>query len=472
MTTRALIYCRISADREGRELGVDRQENDCRDYCAQRGYEVAGIYVDNDISASTKARKERPKYKEVLAAAKAGTGDVIVTYTSNRLTRRPREHEDIIDLATNFPVRVEYLKSPSFDLNTSAGRLVARILAASDASEAEDIGERARRQKLEVASTGLWRGGRRPFGYEADGMRVVPSEAAEVAHMAEMVLLGGSLRSLAADLNARGVRTSTGAAWRQEAVRKVLLRPRNAGLVDYRGSILGPAQWQPLIKEETWRAVVAVLTNPARTTHTSTGRRWLGSGIYRCGLCGAPVKAHTTISAVRPGSVTKPQYVCTRKKEIARNCADVDDLVASVVIERCSRPDALELLVERPGTDMTALHAHAAGLRERRDELTALFTDGAIDAVQLRDGTARLREQITLIEARIAEASRGSVLAGLAGAPDPAAVWDGMALDRRRAVVSALMRVWLLRAPKGKPAGWRPGESYFRPETVEITPRV
>lgn len=470
MTTRAAIYTRISRDREGAGLGVERQEQDCRELTATHGWEVVRVYADNDLSAYS--GKPRPGYRQMLDDIRSQQFGAVVAWHTDRLHRSPSELEEYITACDEAGVVTATVKAGHLDLSSAVGQLVARTLGGIARYEVDHMIERAQRAKLQAASDGRWRGGRRPYGYEADGMTVVPSEAQEVAHMAEMILLGGSLRSLAADLNARGVLTSTGTPWRQEAVRKVLLRPRNAGLIDYKGSILGPAQWQPLLKEETWRAVVAILTNPARTTHTSTGRRWLGSGIYRCGLCGSPVKAHTTISVVRPGSVTKPQYVCTRKKEIARNCADVDDLVGSVVIERCSRPDALELLVERPGTDMTALHAHAAGLRERRDELTSLFTDGAIDAVQLRDGTARLREQLALIEAKIAEASRGSVLAGLAGAPDPAAVWEGMALDRRRAVVSALMQVRILPAPKGKPPAWQPGESYFRPETVEITPRV
>jgi site-specific DNA recombinase len=62
MTDRlAAIYCRISEDREGVALGVARQQEDCRALAARLGYTVPAdaVFVDNDISASTRSRKAR-----------------------------------------------------------------------------------------------------------------------------------------------------------------------------------------------------------------------------------------------------------------------------------------------------------------------------------------------------------------------------------------------------------------------------
>ena len=54
-TNRAGIYCRISADREGEALGVERQEQDARKLAESLGLEVVGVFTDNDISASTRS---------------------------------------------------------------------------------------------------------------------------------------------------------------------------------------------------------------------------------------------------------------------------------------------------------------------------------------------------------------------------------------------------------------------------------
>ena len=47
----AAIYARISADVEGKSLGVQRQLEDCRKLAADRGWPVGAEYVDNDVSA-------------------------------------------------------------------------------------------------------------------------------------------------------------------------------------------------------------------------------------------------------------------------------------------------------------------------------------------------------------------------------------------------------------------------------------
>jgi site-specific DNA recombinase len=64
-TAAAAIYCRISNDADGRMLGVTRQERSCRWLAAQRGLDVAKVFVDNDSSAF--ARASRPADQQLLA---------------------------------------------------------------------------------------------------------------------------------------------------------------------------------------------------------------------------------------------------------------------------------------------------------------------------------------------------------------------------------------------------------------------
>lgn len=48
---RVAIYCRISEDPRQKEAGVGRQEADGRALVTARpGWELAGVYIDNDIS--------------------------------------------------------------------------------------------------------------------------------------------------------------------------------------------------------------------------------------------------------------------------------------------------------------------------------------------------------------------------------------------------------------------------------------
>ena len=85
---RAVVYCRISDDREGERLGVERQRQDCLARAQREGWEVVDVFTDNDVGASTRSRKPRPAYRQVIKAAENGEVDVILSYSNSRLTRR------------------------------------------------------------------------------------------------------------------------------------------------------------------------------------------------------------------------------------------------------------------------------------------------------------------------------------------------------------------------------------------------
>ncbi len=74
METFAAIYSRISHDPEGRQAGVERQEQDCRRMAAERGWTVLEpVYRENDTSASTKSKTRRPVFEQLLQYAESGS---------------------------------------------------------------------------------------------------------------------------------------------------------------------------------------------------------------------------------------------------------------------------------------------------------------------------------------------------------------------------------------------------------------
>jgi site-specific DNA recombinase len=123
---------------------------------------------------------------------------------------------------------------------------------------------------------------------------------------------------------------------------------------------------------------------------------------------------------------------------VNRLAEPVDDLVERLVIDRLSRPDAHELLVDHDRADVPALRDEANAFRGRLDALAMEFADGESTASQLRVATDRLRARLAEIKAQIADAGRLDLLGPpLVTAEECATAWGALSLDRRRAVIKS-----------------------------------
>ena len=289
MTSRAAIYCRISKDALELGEGVDRQEKDCRALAKANGWEVSDVYIDNDISAAGPVKKERPEWDRLLADADGGKFDRILAYSNSRLTRRLAELETLIQLHERTKVVINTVVSGNDDLSTADGRMVARIKASVDAAEAEKVGERVARAARQRAEKGIPQKGRhRLFGYTRD-WEVHPEEAAYVFEAFERRAKGESTTAIAKDFTSRGIQTVAGNVWKSGTLGVTLTKPIYCGLREYRGEIIGPSDVPTLVDKPLWDAAQANLANDKKGTNV---RRYLLSGILRCGHCSAGMKGN------------------------------------------------------------------------------------------------------------------------------------------------------------------------------------
>ena len=169
MTQRAAIYCRISEDRTGAGLGIERQREDCERLAERLGAGVVATYTDNDVSAYS--GRTRAGYVALLDAIRAGDVDIVLSWHEDRLHRSPRELEDYIDACEPRGVVTHFAQAGQLDLSSASGRMTARIRGAVSRQESEHKSERVRRAQLQAAQAGKWLGGSPPFGWsvQADG---------------------------------------------------------------------------------------------------------------------------------------------------------------------------------------------------------------------------------------------------------------------------------------------------------------
>lgn len=403
--TRAAIYARISSDPDNSRHGVEMQLQACRDLARARGLTIVGEFVDNDVSA-TDRRKNRPEWANVLKLVDSREIEGIVCWHPDRLYRRLSDLEAITDrLRATQALKIYPVKAAEYDLNDSSGVFVAGMIAAAAKYEVHHKSERQTARHKQIASEGLWHGGKLPTGYKRGpgrGQLIIDEPIAEALRTSAKLLLNGhSLRSVA-----KRYRETTGHMMADTALRRVLVGPVIAGIRIYspehsrddkqRLSLPShitqvKAQWEPILDEETWVALKALLLNPTRRTRGVTSELSLLSGLLVCGrhdgskVCGKSLGygAKAYICNYSSGGCNRTSISTARVEE------HMLALVEALITARDFR-----LPTPKVPTPDELTEAKRERLQRNRDDAFGLFTQGIITAEQLKEAEERLRREL------------------------------------------------------------------------------
>jgi DNA invertase Pin-like site-specific DNA recombinase len=472
---RIAIYARISEDEQDLGEGVIRQLEDGRVLAAQRGWSVVAELSDNDISATN--GKHRPGYQRLMQQAKAGEFDRIVTYHTSRMWRNRQERAHGIELLGKAQVSLTTVKGPELDLSSAAGRGMAELLGAFDTMESEIKGERVTRAALQRAENGAPNGAipfgwKRIYDYDTKG-KPIPSTAHDVHHedeapivkeVCERLLSGKTVVEVTVWLNTtdvpapgadfklrhrdRGMQNPTGARWGKSSVKKLALRPANAGLRKYHSGRederLLPARIEPIITRDQWERLVArfeqnkklrpdgdaTVLRPGARVHLLT---W---GIGKCGVCGSVLR----VGRQGQKDHKKQLYQCEQNGCTGRNEASVDTWVTANLVGVLSREDVMDSLFDNEAAD--AAYARAETQQRKLDGITDDYDNDLITREQFLRLTAECR---TKIATALSEAQNAAPLVPVElirhvhEAADPGLVFADLPVAQKRILVEAFI---------------------------------
>jgi len=445
------IYVRISADRAGQGLGVERQAQDGRDLAKRKGWALTPdpIYSDNDRSAYT--GKPRPAYDRLLADIESGAVDGVIVYQLDRLYRRPVELEHFITLADAHRVHLATVAG-DIDLGTAQGRQFARSLGNAAAYESEIKGERIKRMHEQLAEAGkLSGGGHRPFGYENDRKAVRAAEAQYIRDAARRVLAGESMNSIVREWNARGLQTTGGKAWDVTGLRTILVSARISGRREHHGQITAQAAWRGIISAQDSDRLRRVL---GRARHRGAGApaKRLLTGLLRCGRCSGALSGsrapstklmlanggekHGTLAYACAHHPRNRPNACGRIRvraaaletyltEMALTLVDTPKLAARINAKRGSR---------KRETAFDIVAQVEADLRM----LAADWGDGRITRPEYVAARGPMERRLAAAQQRLNAEQGTSALNGLGEPGQVRKAWPTLSVDRRRAILSVL----------------------------------
>jgi site-specific DNA recombinase len=320
MVMKAVIYARVSTERQAERGTIGSQVQALRAHVAAAGDELAGEYCDDGHSG---ARLDRPGLDALRDAAEAGLFEVAWCLSPDRLARSYAYQVLILDELARFGVSVRFTDAPGLDEHDPQARLLTQVQGVIAEYERAKIGERYRRGKLFRARAGEVISWKAPYGYRriprgADGpahLEIFEPEAAVVRRIFAERATGTTIRQICRQLNAGAVPTPTGSrtVWGTSTLDRMLRNEAYIGRTYFNRTEAVPARrpghhsrqvprpradWiaiscPAIIADETFQAAGKVSTDNTKwSPRRAEPGAWLLRGLVKCGPCGVGTSCH------------------------------------------------------------------------------------------------------------------------------------------------------------------------------------
>ncbi len=224
----AVAYYRVSTERQRRSgLGIDAQRQVVTRFAEAEGFALTAEFVEAESGKGADALDRRPQLAAAHSAARSGKCPVIVAKL-DRLSR------DVAFISGLMAQRVPFIVA---ELGADADPFTLHLYAALAEKERRLIAERTRSALAQRKAHGARLGNPRNVKEAAAlGRSAQISEAdrfaANILPIVDAIRASGvsTLAGIADALNARGIRSARGGAWRISSVQNLIARSQAAGL--------------------------------------------------------------------------------------------------------------------------------------------------------------------------------------------------------------------------------------------------
>lgn len=324
---RVAAYCRVSTDKEDQANSFESQQRYFR-ACIDRNpdWELQEIYADEGLSGTS--TKKRKRFNQMIAAARNGKIDLIITKEVSRFARNTVDTLEYTRELRKRGVGVFFLLDNINTMDTD-GELRLTIMSSMAQDESRKTSERVKWGQTRRMEQGVVFG-RELLGYDVKNgcMTVNPEGAAVVRYIFHKYLVERKgTPTIARELCDEGIFSSQGnLKWSSATVLKLLRNEK------YCGDLIQKKTYTPdflshekkynkgqeelvvlrnhheaIIDRETWETVQRELNRRSHhnaATDNGHGNRYPLSGKIKCGSCGS-----SFLSRKKKTSTGKPKKV-------------------------------------------------------------------------------------------------------------------------------------------------------------------
>ena len=285
-------------------------------------------YVIFEDAGYSGKNTDRPQYQAMMSGIRKGLFTHVLVWKIDRISRNLLDFAEMYDEFKKLGV-VFVSKNEQFDTSSAMGEAMLKIILVFAELERNMTAERVTATMISRASSGLWNGGRVPFGYDYDydtkQFSINKSESKVVKLIYDKYIETKSILSTTRYINECGYRHRSGVSFSIVTVRLILSSVFYTGDYKYNNAKDGCRQKQKkesewiivenhhpaIISREEKSKVDEILNYNRENSHIvnvnrNTGNVYIFSKLIHCPVCGKTFRA----SSDNRRKIPCPRYKC------------------------------------------------------------------------------------------------------------------------------------------------------------------
>lgn len=343
---RAAFYGRYSSHAQ-KDTSIEQQLRECREWARRNDVQIVAEYADRALTGTTDKREQ---FQKMIRDSAKGKWQIVLCYKVDRFARNRYDSATYKARLKKNGVRVVYAKESIPD--GPEGILLESVLEGSAEYYSANLSQNIRRGLRENALECKVNNGAMPLGLMKgpDGkFAIEPAGAAIVRDIFQMYADGMNTIQINAALNARGVRTSTGARWNKNSLHRLLRNEKYIGVYTYadvriEGGV--PAILSKELFEEVQERIKKVAKAPAANR---TDVDFVLTGKLFCGHCGSSMVGE---SGTGKSGKKFYYYTCAKRKR-ERGCMKkpvkkdwIEEQIVRLLQGRILNDDVIRVIVD------------------------------------------------------------------------------------------------------------------------------
>lgn len=305
----AVIYARFSSHSQT-EQSIEGQLAACYDFAEREGYTVIGEYIDRAISART---DDRPDFQRMIADSAKHTFEAILVYQLDRFSRN--RYDSAVNKQKLKKNGVRVVSARENITADASGVLMEAVLEGMAEYYSAELAQKIRRGMDISGSKCLATGGRPALGYKVDETKhyqIDEDTAPTVVKIFEMYASGMTVAQIITELNQQSIKTSTGADFNKNSLRKMLTNKRYIGIYTYKGTET-PGGIPRIVSDELFNRVAEMMEkNKKAPARARAKEEYLLTTKLFCGHCREMM---TGISGTSKTGTIHNYYTCNGRKK-------------------------------------------------------------------------------------------------------------------------------------------------------------